>query len=370
MIVLTGVYCVVELVVGHYANCIALVADSFHVLSDCLALCITLLAIRAKDRGEDDAFTFGWKRAEMVGGLVNSVFLVALLFTVSVEAVQRLFNPQEITHPVVLLSTSGLGLAINILGLVVFREHGHIGCTHDHGGGGHGHSHGHSHDHSHSHGHSHACGETLNGAGRRFELVGDEEDDVEAGSDDATPSFDADVEEAAEAVMSPTATAVEGAMNHQALYLHIMGDALASVAVMIGVVVMWQAKGWSSRHIVDPLLSLMISGLLLWAVFPLVRKSAAVVLQGVPEAVDLAQLRGALSVVPEVRAVTDLKVWQLTDTQHVGSCRVQVSDALAAGEVFRVVEDAEGVFSKFDVAHVTVRPVPVSGCRPGASERV
>ena len=60
----------------------------------------------------------------MLGALVNSVFLIALCFSILVEALKRLVKPEEIKNPKLLLIVGGLGLLINFIGLGLFHEHG------------------------------------------------------------------------------------------------------------------------------------------------------------------------------------------------------------------------------------------------------
>ena len=88
MLAMTGSFMVVEITVGYLTNSMALVADSFHMLSDVVALVIALVSIRISPK-EWSKNTFGWARAEVVGALINSVFLLALCFSISVESVQR-----------------------------------------------------------------------------------------------------------------------------------------------------------------------------------------------------------------------------------------------------------------------------------------
>ena len=69
-------------------------------------------------------------RAEVVGAMVNSVFLASLCLTIGIEAIKRFIAVQEIEKVDLLLYVASLGLLINLIGLAIF---------------GHGHSHGHSH---------------------------------------------------------------------------------------------------------------------------------------------------------------------------------------------------------------------------------
>lgn len=140
MLFLTFSFFVVELVVSRVTASLAMLSDSFHMLSDVIALLVALVAVRFAERTQATSKnTFGWIRAEVMGALVNAVFLTALCFTILLEAVERYADPHEIENPQVVVWVGVAGLLINLLGLLLF--HGHAGA------GGHGHSHG-----GHSHG--------------------------------------------------------------------------------------------------------------------------------------------------------------------------------------------------------------------------
>lgn len=70
--------------------------------------------------------TFGWARAEVLGALVNAVFLIALCFTIFVEALQRMFHDEHIHDPDLMLIVGSIGLVINLVGLLLFHGHGKI----------------------------------------------------------------------------------------------------------------------------------------------------------------------------------------------------------------------------------------------------
>ena len=72
-----------------------------------------------------DTNTFGYARAEVVGALVNAVFLFALCFSITVQALKRFVKPEPIHDPKMILIVGGVGLFINIIGLVIFgHSHG------------------------------------------------------------------------------------------------------------------------------------------------------------------------------------------------------------------------------------------------------
>lgn len=140
MLFMTSSFFLVEIIVGYATNSMALVADSFHMLSDVMSLIIGFFALRYSKRSQrTERNTFGWQRAEVLGALVNAVFLIALCFSILVESLKRIVETESIHNPILVLIVGAIGLLINVLGLLLFHRHGH---EHSHGGGGHGHSHG------------------------------------------------------------------------------------------------------------------------------------------------------------------------------------------------------------------------------------
>lgn len=140
MLFMTSSFFLVEIIVGYATNSMALVADSFHMLSDVMSLVIGFFALRYSKRSQrTERNTFGWQRAEVLGALVNAVFLIALCFSILVESLKRLVEPEVIHNPILVLIVGVAGLLVNVIGLILFHRHGH---GHSHGGGGHGHSHG------------------------------------------------------------------------------------------------------------------------------------------------------------------------------------------------------------------------------------
>lgn len=123
MLVLTAGFFVAELVSGYVGNSIALVSDSFSMLSDLIALCVGLVTGRiSRRRRRSPQASFGYERAEVVGALSNAVFLAALYFTILVEALQRLARPEPISDASLILVVGALGLAVNLVGLLVFQN--------------------------------------------------------------------------------------------------------------------------------------------------------------------------------------------------------------------------------------------------------
>ncbi|KAH8102456.1 cation efflux protein [Cristinia sonorae] len=133
LLVIDSVFFFVELIVGYAVGSLALVADSFHMLNDVMSLVVALYAIKLTNQTHiDSRYSYGWHRAEILAALVNGVFLLALCFSISLEALERFFSTPEISNPKLIVLVGSLGLASNIVGLILFHEHGHD-HSHDHG---------------------------------------------------------------------------------------------------------------------------------------------------------------------------------------------------------------------------------------------
>jgi len=140
LLVIDTLFFFLEIIVGYAVHSLALVADSFHMLNDVMSLLVALWAIKLAKAKSSNDYTYGWQRAEVLGALINGVFLLALCFTIFLEAVQRFFEPQDIQNPWLVLGVGSAGLASNIVGLFLFHDHGH--------------SHGHEDAEAHSHKHA------------------------------------------------------------------------------------------------------------------------------------------------------------------------------------------------------------------------
>lgn len=119
---------------------------------DCTGLVAGLVASVITKWRANDKFSYGYVRAEVLAGFVNSLFLLFIAFFILSEGVERLIEPPEVKHER-LFVVSVLGLLVNFVGIYAFNHGG--GHGHSHGGGGHGHSHGGGGGgHGHSHGHA------------------------------------------------------------------------------------------------------------------------------------------------------------------------------------------------------------------------
>jgi cobalt-zinc-cadmium efflux system protein len=149
--------------------------------------------------------------------------------------------------------------------------------------------------------------------------------------------------------------------------LHVLGDLLGSVAaVLAALAVRWLGWLWA-----DPVLSLLVSLLILNSAWRLLRRSGHILLEGVPDGLDTGEvvqaLRGAHASISDVH---HLHVWQLASGSRMATLHAELHDdgdsALAIAAINRVLDE------RFGIRHVTVQidaghcPDPAHGCAHGA----
>ncbi|KAI9322496.1 cation efflux protein [Dichotomocladium elegans] len=294
MLSINAVFFIAEIVVGFYSRSLALVADSFHMLNDMLSLVVALWAIRVASVSQFDPsrYSYGWQRAEILGALINAVFLLALCVTILIEAIQRFVSPEAVTDPMLVLIVACAGLAGNLVGVFLFHEHSHL----------------HHHHHSNKQ-HQHT--------------------EVESQHQHKHD---------------------EGHLNMRGVFLHVAGDALGNVGVIASTLVIWLTDGtW--RYYLDPAVSLLIAIIICISAIPLIRETSFILLQGSNVALD--DVKSEISRLDGVLSVHELHIWQLSDTKYVASVHVKLRSQtiyMAVASTIRQIMHAHGVHS------VTIQP--------------
>ncbi|XP_032782322.2 zinc/cadmium resistance protein [Daphnia magna] len=343
MIALTASFFFIELVVGYVTNSMALVADSFHMLSDVVSIVIAFLSVKMSPK-KWSKNTFGWARAEVLGALVNSVFLVALCFSILVESLKRFIEIEEIHDPQLILIVGCVGLFVNLIGLFLFHEHGH-----SHGGKSHGHSHGggsgsHGHSHSDGHGHSHLP----HGNSHLAQLAS-----IDDNENDAVYELENSPHSHANSKSTKTKKAKPKNLNMHGVFLHVLADALGSVVVIISALVIWLTE-WEYRFCVDPALSVAMVCLIMWSTWPLLHESALILLQTVPTHIQLDDIqRKLLSQVEGVLAVHEFHVWQLAGDRIIASAHIRCRNLT---DYMKIAERVKEFFHNEGIHSTTIQP--------------
>ncbi len=117
-LLLIGTFMVVEVVVGIIAGSVALIADAGHMLTDALAIALSLVALQLAARPARGSMTFGLKRVEILSAQINGLTLFVLAAVIVYESVHRLMNPSDVLGGWVLV-TAAIGAVVNVLVLFI-----------------------------------------------------------------------------------------------------------------------------------------------------------------------------------------------------------------------------------------------------------
>jgi cobalt-zinc-cadmium efflux system protein len=148
-----------------------------------------------------------------------------------------------------------------------------------------------------------------------------------------------------------------GDVNIRSVFLHMLGDTLSTAAVIAGGAgILFTGIMW-----IDPVLSLLIAGMIVWSSVTIVRETLNILLEGTPRAVSLGDIRSALSAVPGVLDVHDLHVWSLGSASHALASHVLIPE-MPLSECTSILDAINcALRDRFHITHTTIQ-FEISGC--------
>ncbi|WP_439861121.1 CDF family Co(II)/Ni(II) efflux transporter DmeF [Pseudomonas sp. MBLB4136] len=251
---LTGATMLVEIAAGYAFNSMSLLADGWHMASHMLAIGLTALAyLLARRYANDPRFAFGTWKVEVLSGFASSLLLLVVVAMLAFESLWRLWQPQEIAFDLALL-VAVIGLLVNLASAWLLRDQHEHSHVHAHG------DHDHDHDHDHSHGRD---------------------------------------------------------LNRHAAFLHVLADALTSVAAIVALLGGW-LFGWNW---LDPLMG--VIGAVIIAIWAkgLLLDTTKVLLDREMDSPVVARVRQTLEQEPDTE-LADLHLWRVGRAQF--ACIVSV----------------------------------------------
>ena len=261
---LTLIFALAEAGTGIFAHSLALLSDAGHMLSDTLALALSLFAAWMGRRPPSARHSYGFVRTEIIAAFVNGLVLLAVVTAIVIAAIRRLQHPEPVAGGAVML-VAALGIMVN--GGVVY------------------------------------------------------------------------------ALSQEKRT-----LNTRSAILHVLGDLLGSAAALVAGAVIYFTQ-WLP---IDPILSLVISGLILYSTVQLLRETLNVLMEGVPRHLELRTVGRALAEVPGAISVHDLHIWTLTSGTLALSAHVVVDDLARWNALLEGMQKL--LHDRFDIDHVTLQP--------------
>jgi len=144
----------------------------------------------------------------------------------------------------------------------------------------------------------------------------------------------------------------DGNLNIKAAYLHLIGDTLSSVAVIVGAILMMYF-GW---YWVDPLITVLISLYIIKETYHILVETYQILMQSAPENIKVDELRKFVKSIEGIKDIHHVHLWSLTDQQIHFEAHVEFSDDLKVSECQPIYKRiSEGLENKYGINHVTLQ---------------
>ena len=142
-----------------------------------------------------------------------------------------------------------------------------------------------------------------------------------------------------------------GDLNLRGAFVHMMGDAVSAALIVAGAV----AISITGQTVIDPLLSLVIAGFIIWTSWGVFRETINILLEGAPSGIRPDQVAGELLSLPGVQGVHDLHIWSLGSHAHALSAHIRIANIppSESDAILRRVRQRLG--DRFHIHHTTVQ---------------
>jgi zinc transporter 2 len=257
----------------------------------------------------------------------------------------------------IMLIVAVMGLFFNLIQMRILHSgdgHYHLGGEdhdHDHAGHNHGHDHDHNHDHDHHH-HDHAAKNKISDSSVKEPLVGINDEHNHEGGCDHDHDHDHDHHDhphdriAAEGEDNFINT---GNMNVDAAFLHVMGDMLMSVGVIIAaLIITWNPNWWYA----DPICTYLFSVIVFVTTVPIIKNCVKIIMEGTPKNISLEMLTNDILNLDKenIIDVHDLHVWQIAQGRNTMSAHLKSKKPMKT--LAQVTDLAR---RKYNLHHTTVQ---------------
>jgi cobalt-zinc-cadmium efflux system protein len=138
-------------------------------------------------------------------------------------------------------------------------------------------------------------------------------------------------------------------LNVSSAFLHVLGDAVSSVGVIIAaILIQLTGANW-----LDPVISILIGILIIFSSFRVLRSSLHILVEGVPEGLSLARITNEIKTIQGVASIHDLHVWNICSGTVALSAHVVVSDGISTASILNKIKTL--LHDDFSIEHTTIQ---------------
>ena len=311
-----------EATFGFLSNSLSILSDALHMLCDFSSFAIAIYAVRMRDRVPGGRHSFGWGRGEVLAALTSVVLLWIVSLSLFFEAMERFVHEVSNSNKVdevkggMMSIVAAVGVAVNMILLWILGREGHVhllgagDCGHDHY----------------------------------------QEGDVEMRKVviDGCPPLDLSWTNVQSihscGDLSPTKNSRDKELLLHATSLHLIGDLLQSMAVLIAGLIIYIKPNWS---IADPICTLISSAIVFLSTRNVVAVAASILMETCPERIDVNEVREKLEEGGIITSLHKLRIWAIsTEDIHMNlhfSVEGGNANLKAAMSVLRTVKNEFGI---------------------------
>lgn len=139
-------------------------------------------------------------------------------------------------------------------------------------------------------------------------------------------------------------------INERVVSLHFLEDVLGWAVVLIGSIVMI----FASMPILDPILSILIAGFILFNVYKNLKRAFFILLQGIPENVDMDEIKHRLMNIPGIKNVHDLHSWSMDGRYNIMTIHVVLHIETSQEQANRIKDQIRQQLKNQNIHHITI----------------
>ncbi|XP_067098189.1 zinc transporter 2 [Osmerus mordax] len=286
-----------EVIGGYLAHSLAIMTDAAHLLTDLGSMLVSLFSLWVSSRPPTKTMTLGWHRSEILGALVSVLSIWMVTGVLVYLAVERIVRDDYEIDGHVMLITSGCAVIVNIVMAYILH---HSTSLHAHGEGYQQIDEGGRSPVAHGHTHS---------------LLGG-----------------------------------HGNTSVRAAFIHVVGDLLQSVGVMIAATIIYFRPEYK---VADPICTFLFSVFVLCTTLTILRDVFRILMEGAPKGIEFNSVKEVLLSLQAVKALHSLQLWALTLGQTLVSVHLAVEENADGQNVLK--EATEILQTKFGFTNTTIQ---------------
>ncbi|HAN17982.1 MAG: cobalt transporter [Bacteroidetes bacterium GWC2_33_15] len=142
-------------------------------------------------------------------------------------------------------------------------------------------------------------------------------------------------------------------LNVKAAYLHLLGDTLSSVGVIVGSILIYF---WNITWI-DPLLTVIIGVIIIKGTWGIIKETIEILMQASPADLNLDAIKTKLELHPEIKNIHHIHAWRLSDKLTHFQCHADLKRNLSIVEADKIRAELESILqNQFHIDHITIQP--------------